>query len=143
MPRAWKIALLFAAILLFAMTVSLAWSAPQKDNESTMPVFSASDRHLIEAYYNELLGNLAPGSVDRSDFGPAIETALVIGSHVPMQLDRDLQPLPRKLETQLTQLIPGDYLRYTLGRHVVLVRKADLAIADIIKNVEIKNTGVK
>jgi hypothetical protein len=143
MPRPWKIALLLAAILLFAMTVSLAWSAPQKDNEPKMPVFSASDRHLIEAYYNELLGNLAPGSVDRSDFGPGIETALVTGSHVPMQLDKDLQPLPRRLETQLTQLIPGDYLRYTLGRHAVLVRKADLAIADIIKNVGIRNTGVK
>jgi hypothetical protein len=138
MPRAWKIALLLAAILLFAMTVSLAWSAPQKDNESKMPVFTASDRHLIEAYYNKLLGDLAPGSVDRSGFSLGIEQALVIGSHVPMQLENDLQPLPTKLEMQLTQLIPGNYMRYTLGRHVVLVRKADLAIADIIRNVGVK-----
>ena len=40
MPRAWKIALLLAAILLLAMTVSLAWGAPQKGTESKMPVFT-------------------------------------------------------------------------------------------------------
>jgi len=36
--------------------------------------------------------------------------------------------------------ITGDYGRYTLGRHVVLIRKADLAIADILKNVGVKET---
>jgi len=45
--------------------------------------------------------------------------------------------LPAKLESQLTP-VTGDYGRYTLGRHVVLVRKSDLAIADIIKNVAVK-----
>ena len=36
--------------------------------------------------------------------------------------------------------ITGDYGRYTLGRHVVLVKKEDLAIADILKNVAVKET---
>jgi hypothetical protein len=53
-----------------------------------------------------------------------------------MQLEKDLQPLPQKIETQLS-LITGDYGRYTLGRHVLLVRKSDLAIGDIIKNVAV------
>jgi hypothetical protein len=53
-----------------------------------------------------------------------------------MQLEKDLQPLPSKLDLQLSQ-ITGDYARYTLGRHVVLVRKGDLAIADIIKNIAV------
>jgi hypothetical protein len=43
------------------------------------------------------------------------------------------------LESQLTPLT-GDYARYTLGRHVVLVKKTDLEIADILKNVAVKET---
>jgi len=54
-----------------------------------------------------------------------------------MQLEKDLKPLPAKLESQLTANT-GDYARYTLGRHVVLVHKTDLAITDIIKNVAVK-----
>jgi hypothetical protein len=137
MSREWKIALLLPASLLVAMTVSLAWSAPQKSDESKMPVFDAKDRQLIEMYYKELIGNLAPGSIDRSGFSIGVEKSLAVGSHVPMQFEKDLQPLPRKLELQLTQ-ITGDYGRYTLGRHVVLVRKADLAIGDIIKDAAVK-----
>jgi hypothetical protein len=73
-----EIALLAAAILLFAMTVSLAWSAPQKSDESILPAFSVTDRQLIEAYYSKLLGNLAPGSIDRSGFSVGVEKELVV-----------------------------------------------------------------
>ncbi len=137
MSRAWKVALLLALILLFGMVVSLAWGAPQKADESKMPVFSVKDHRLIEDYYNHLVGTLAPGSLDRSGFPLGIEESLVTGSHVPMQLEKDLKPLPAKLESQLS-LITGDYARYTLGQHVVLVRKNDLKIADIIKKVAVK-----
>jgi hypothetical protein len=136
MSRAWKIALALAVILLVMMSISLAWSAPQNGSTEKLSVFSAKDRQIIEGYYSHLLGTLAPGSVDRSPFPLGIEETLTPNSHVPMQLERDLQPLPRKLESQLSQ-ITGDYGRYTLGRHVVLVRKSDLAIGDIIKNVAI------
>lgn len=138
MSRSLKIALLLAAVLLLAMTVSLAWSAPQNSNDPNVSIFSAKDRQTIESYYNGLIAGLAPGSIDRSGFPLGIEKSLVAGSHVPMQLEKDLKPLPRKLEAQLTDSITGDYGRYTLGRHVVLVRKADLAIGDIIKNVAVK-----
>ena len=137
MSRAWKIALLVAVVLLFGMVVSLAWSAPQKSDGSKMPVFSAKDHKVIEDYYSHLFGTLAPGTLDRSSFPLAIEQSLVSGSHVPMQLEKDLKPLPAKLESQLTQ-VTGDYARYTLGAHVVLVRKTNLAIADIIKDVAVK-----
>ncbi len=137
MSRAWKIALLVALVLLFGMVVSLAWSAPQKAGETKLPVFSAKDHKLIEEYYLHLVGTLAPGSLDRSEFPLGVEQSLVAGSHVPMQLEKDLKPLPAKLESQLTA-ITGDYARYTLGRHVVLLRKTDLAITDIIKNVAVK-----
>jgi len=137
MSRAWKVALLLALVLLFGMVVSLAWSAPQKADEPKMPVFSVKDHKLIEDYYNHLVGTLAPGSLDRSGFGLGIEESLVTGSSVPMQLEKDLKPLPAKLESQLSA-VTGDYARYTLGRHVVLVRKNDLKIADIIKNVAVK-----
>jgi len=137
MSRPWKIALLLAVILLFAMSISLAWSAPQKSDGPKMPIFTAKDRQVIEGYYDQLLGTLAPGSLDRSAFPLGIEEALVPGSHVPMQLEKEMQPLPRKVELQLSQ-ITGDYKRFTLGQHVVLVRKSDLAIADILKNVAVK-----
>jgi hypothetical protein len=136
MSRAWKIALALAVILLFMLSISLAWSAPQNTTGEKLSVFSAKDRQIIAEYYNHLLGTLAPGSVDRSPFPLGIEEALASNSHVPMQLEKDLQPLPRKLDSQLSQ-ITGDYARYTLGRHVILVRKSDLAIGDIIKNVAI------
>jgi hypothetical protein len=136
MLRARNIALALAVILLFTMSISPAWSAPQTSAAEKLPVFSAKDRRIIAEYYNHLLGTLAPGSVDRSPFPLGIEEALAPNSHVPMQLEKDLQLLPRKLDSQLSQ-ITGDYARYTLGRHVVLVRKSDLAIGDIIKDVAI------
>jgi hypothetical protein len=122
--------MLITAVLMLLATVSLA--------QARKPEFNAKDRQAIETYYNRLIGTLAPGSLDRSPFPLGIEKALVAGSHVPMQLERNLEPLPAKLESQLSQ-ITGDYGRFTLGRHVVLVKKADLEIADIIKNVAVKD----
>ena len=136
MSRAWKIAILLAVILLMAFAVSLAWSAPQAADGPKLLTFSAKDHQLIEAYYNHLIGNLAPGSLDRSPFSPEIEAALAPGSHLPMQLDKQLQLLPPKLDEQLS-LITGDYGRYTLGRHVILLRKSDYRIGDIIKNIAV------
>ena len=132
MSRTWKVGLLLSVVL-FLMA---GFSAGQE----TKPTFSLKDRELIETYYNHLLGTLAPGSVDRSPFPLGVEKALVVASHVPMQLEKTLEPLPVKLESQLTP-ITGDYGRYTLGRHVVLIKKADLAIADILKNVAVKETS--
>jgi hypothetical protein len=128
----WKVGLILAAGLVLMANISAA--------QEKTPAFSSHDRELIEAYYNHLLGTLAPGSVDRSPFPLGVEKVLVTGSHVPMQLEKTLEPLPTKLESQLTP-ITGDYGRYTLGRHVVLIKKADLAIADILKNVAVKQTA--
>jgi hypothetical protein len=135
MSRAWKIALMLLVALL-GIVLTLAWGTPQT-GDGKMPVFSKKDNKLIEDYYLHLVGTLAPGSVDRSEFPLGIEQSLAPGSHVPMQLEKELKPLPSKLESQLS-LLTGEYGRYTLGRHVVLVRKTDLAIADIIKNVAVK-----
>ena len=136
MSRPWKIALILAVILLLVFSVSLAFSAPQKTDAAKLPTFSEKDHQLIEEYYNHVIGELAPGSLNRSPFGPGVEAALAPGSHVPMQLEKDLQPLPSKLDQQLSQLT-GDYARYILGRHIVLVRKGDLAIGDIIRNIAV------
>jgi hypothetical protein len=137
MSRPWKVAILLIVIFLFAFVVSLAWSAPKDGNEYKMPVFTDTDHKLIDDYYLHLVGTLAPGSLDWSAFPLGIEQSLASGSRIPMQLAKDLKPLPPKLESQLSQLT-GEYGRYTLGRHVVLVRKGDMAIADIIKNVAVK-----
>src|SRR5262249_27884740 len=131
MSRMWKVALLLIGILLLITSITLS--------QETKARFIAKDRELIEAYYNHLVGTLAPGSVDRSPFPLGVEKALVAGSHIPMQLEKDLERLPAKLESQLSQ-ITGGYERYALGRHIVLVRKSDLEIEDILKNVGVKET---
>jgi hypothetical protein len=127
----WRIILILTAILLLAFTVSLAWSAPQKTD--TLMTFAAKDREAIEGFYRHELGTLAPGSINRSPFSPAIERALAKGSHVPMGIDKDLVPLPKDLESQLT-VLAGDYRRFKAGPHVLLVKLTDSTIADIIKN---------
>ena len=134
MKRAWKVLLLIVIFTLLAMGLSAALAAAQNEK---MPVFSAKDRDLIADYYKHLYGTLAPGSLDRSGFSLGVEKALVAGSHVPMQLEKDLEPLPTKLESELNLTTAG-YRPYKLGPHVILVRTADLAIADIIKNAGMK-----
>jgi hypothetical protein len=54
-----------------------------------------------------------------------------------MQMEKDLMPLPSELEAKLVTLT-GDYGRYKLGNHVLIVRMADLTIVDIIKNAGLK-----
>jgi hypothetical protein len=120
----WKIVLILTAILIFAFSISLAWSAPQN---SPTRVFTRAERDAIQAYYLHLMGTLAPGSINRTPFSP----------DVPMQLEKSLMPLPSDLEAKLVPLT-GEYGRYRLGNHVVLVRMADLTIVDIIKNAGVK-----
>jgi hypothetical protein len=126
--------LILAAILILAFSVALAWSGPQK---ASTRMFTPAERDAIHAYYLHLMGTLAPGSINRTPFPPNIEKALTAGSHVPMQMEKDLMPLPSELEAKLVPLT-GDYGRYRLGNHVLLVRMADLAIVDIIKNAGLK-----
>jgi hypothetical protein len=71
MSRAWKVALLLAAVLLLLASVSLA--------QESKPVFTSKDRELIEAYYNHLIGMLAPGSLDRTPFPLCVEKTLAVG----------------------------------------------------------------
>ena len=91
MSRRWKLAVAVTTVSLLFTTVILA--------QESKPAFTANDRELIEAYYSHLMGTLAPGSLDRSGFPLGIEKVLIPGSHVPMQLEKDLQPLPATLES--------------------------------------------
>jgi hypothetical protein len=130
MSRRWELTLL----LTVALTLIAAVSLPQEVKE---PKFTAKDRELIEAYYEHVIGALAPGSLDRSTFPPEIERALVVGGRVPMNKEKEMERLPNKLESQLSE-IAGNYGRYRLGRHVILMKKEDRTIADILKNVALK-----
>jgi hypothetical protein len=141
MTRKWKFLLVFTAILVLAMSISLVWSAPQKSAQrltfilpgNKTPVFTPKDRALLETYYEHLRSTLAPGSLDQSTFSPAVERSLVVGSRLPMQLEKDLEPFPAKLESQLSQ-ITGEYGRYRLRNHLLLIKKADLTIFDVMRN---------
>ena len=142
-PR-WKLATIALLLLLVSVTPAIS-SAAQKTGEGPKfvlkgdkaPTFDAKDRELISTYYKHVTATEAPASIDRSGFSLEIEKSLVAGSHVPMQLEKELQPLPGKLESQLS-LITGDYRRYRLRHHILLVRKADSTIVDIIKDVDLK-----
>jgi hypothetical protein len=132
MWRFWKLSLLLTVALMLIATISLT-------QELKGPKFTTKDRELIEAYYNHIIGTLAPGSVDRSSFPPEVERSLVPGGQVPMRLEKELERLPQQLESQLSE-IASSYGRYKLGRHIILMKKEDRAVADILKNVALKET---
>jgi hypothetical protein len=99
----------------------------------TLPKFSAADRKTVDGYYTRELGNLAPGSLDRKGFPPQIESALKPGARLPEQLEKQLEMLPKELESKLSAP-PGGYQLYKLGHHVLILHRSDLQIADIIKD---------
>jgi hypothetical protein len=132
MSRHWKPTILLTVALMLIAAISLS-------QDPNGPKFTAKDRELIEAYYEHLIGALAPGSLDRSSFPPEVEISLVVGGRVPMSREKQMERLPEKLESQLSQIV-SSYGRYRLGRHVVLMKKDDRTIADILKNVALKET---
>jgi hypothetical protein len=132
MLRLWKPALLLTLALLLIATMTIS-------QELKLPKFTAQDRQFIEAYYTHIIGTLAPGSLDRSSFPPEVERTLVVGGHIGMGLENELERLPDKLESQLSAVVRS-YGCYRLGRHIILMKKEDLVIADILKNVALKDT---
>lgn len=107
-------------------------SEPAFDKEHR-PIFSDRERQVIHDYYKRILGTIAPGTLQRYDPYPlAVQKSLTPGSRLPMQLEKELQLLPKDLEEQLSMLT-GEYKRYKLGRHVVLVQQRTMIITDIIK----------
>jgi len=124
MKRAWKILLLAAALILFFVAAAAY---------AQTTGFTKSDRQIINDYYKHLLGTLAPGSIDRAPLPPEMEQALKIGARLPIPLEKKAEPLPAKLESQLP-FLGGEFRRYKVGRHVVLVKRSDWTIIDIIKD---------
>jgi hypothetical protein len=121
--------LLLIALLLVA-TVAVMGQTAEKPAKAE---FTSADRETIQSYYKHLLGTLAPASLDRKGFPPEVEKGIASGNKLPEQLEKQLQLLPKELEEKLSLPMAG-YLRYKLGNHVLLVRRSDLMIADIIKN---------
>jgi hypothetical protein len=101
---------------------------------NSTPKFSAADKETITDFYKHLDGTLAPGSLDRKGFPPDVDRELVGGGKLPAQLEKRLEALPRELEKKLAEP-SGGYQLYRLGNHVLILRKSDLRIADILKNV--------
>lgn len=131
MTRIWKVAIFIAVFALLAMGANLLGA------QQNHPAFTPKDRELIVAYYEHLQGTIAPGTINRTKFPLGVEKALAPGSKLPAQMEKDLELLPKKLESGLSA-ITGDYARYKLGPHVLLVKKGDLSIADVLKNVALK-----
>jgi hypothetical protein len=127
---------LFLVFMTFLVGV-LAWGAPG-NNQDPGPVFTAKDRTIIENYYKRIIGALAPGSIDRSGFSLAVEKSIAAGSHLPRSVEKELERLPQDLETQLSS-VTGGYERFKIGRHVILLKRSDLAISDVLKNIALKN----
>ena len=121
--------LLLIALLLVA-TVAVMGQTAEKPAKAE---FTSADREMIQNYYKHLLGTLAPASLDRKGFPPEVEKGIASGNKLPEQLEKQLQLLPKELEEKLSLPMAG-YLRYKLGNHVLLVRRSDLMIADLIKN---------
>jgi len=97
------------------------------------PKFTAGDRKIVNEYYMHLFGEIAPGTINRYEFSVEIERALKPDEKLPLQLEKKLETLPRELEEKLSGQ-PAGYAIYKLGHHVLILRRSDLLIADIIKN---------
>jgi hypothetical protein len=122
--------------VLLAIALMLAAASVAMGQTATKPAkveFTSADREMIQNYYKHLLGTLAPASIDRKGFPPDVEKGIASGNKLPGQLEKQLQRLPKELEDKLS-LPQAGYLRYKLGHHVLMVRRSDLMIADIIKN---------
>jgi hypothetical protein len=101
--------------------------------QSSRPAFTEADRTLVNSYYKEIHARTAPGSIDRTEMPLAVEQSLVAGGRVPLQYEKKLQRVPDALRSRLS-LISGDYEYYMLGKHVLLVHKRTLDIADAVRN---------
>jgi hypothetical protein len=129
MKSPWIVRIVFALGALLILSVIVLGQTASKSEQAT---FSQKDREAVEAYYKHLHGVLAPASIERKPLSPETEKALVPGKKIP-QFEKQLQKLPRELELKLSTPQPGfDY--YVLGSHVLLVRRSDLLIGDIIRN---------
>src|SRR5262249_58330921 len=88
----WKIVLILTAIVVFAFSIALAWSAPQN---TSARLFTRAERDAIQAYYLHLMGTLAPGSINRTPFSPDIEKALTAGLQLPVPVWKEEVAIPR------------------------------------------------
>jgi len=130
MRSRWIVRTLIALAALLIMSAIVMGQTAGKSEKAT---FTPKDREAVETYYKHLHGILAPASVERKPLSPEIEKALAPGNKMPMQFEKQLQKLPRELEMKMSTPQPGfDY--YSLGPHVLLVRRSDLMIGDIIRN---------
>ena len=117
-----------AAALFMASVVSVVQARPQPK-----VAFTPAEREAVHEYYKHVLGTLAPASLDRTGFPYEIERELVAGAKLSSKLEKELAPLPKELESMLSQR-SGDYRYYKLRRHVILLRQPDNVIADIVKD---------
>lgn len=118
--------------LLLAVVLS-SLLAQVSSAQADRPAFSEPDRAAITAYFKNVHASTAPGSIDRTDLPLAVEQSLAPGGRVPLQYEKKLQRIPEALRSQLS-LISGGYEYYMLGKHVLLVRKGTLEVADIVRN---------
>jgi hypothetical protein len=129
MKKAYR-TVLIAILVMLPLSVAASLAAET-------PAFTAGERRIINDYYKHLMETLAPGSIDRSTFPWEIEKTIVVGSRVPGSLEKKMEPLPKALESRLN-VLSGEFRRYRLGQHVLLVRKTDLIIVDIVKQAGMK-----
>jgi hypothetical protein len=127
----------FALILLALAALMLVVTSVVGHAQEKPVKFTLEDRKAIDTFYTHLYGEIAPGALDRKDYSTEIEKVLKPGGKVPMQLEKELEWLPAELEKKLVAP-PGGYLHYKLGRHVLIMRRSDLYIADIVKDVGLK-----
>jgi hypothetical protein len=125
MLRVFKLILLALVLLLLLAQLSGA--------QTQRPSFSESDRAAINAYFKGVHTKTAPGSIDRTELPLPIEQSLVSGGRVPLQYEKRLARLPEALRAQLS-LLPGGYESFMLGKHVLLVKRGTLEIADVVRN---------
>ncbi len=142
----------------FTLMFFIAWmiSWPQVSGGDVRIVFGDDDHRIIKNYYereiiekaNEKAAKegkghgkgkkqkgLPPGLAKKNKLPPGIQKQLERGAILPVELQKEMQPLPRDLEIRLKPLPSPNQVRVTVGTDILIMDKETRKILDVMRDV--------
>ena len=78
---------------------------------------------------------LPPGLAKKNKLPPGIQKQLERGAILPVDLQSEIQPLPRELEVRLKPLPSSNQVRVTVGTDILIMDKETRKILDVMRDV--------
>ena len=92
--------------------------------------FADHDRDEIRGWYAQHYRHLPPGLAKKDRLPPGLERQLVVRGAFPVELQRDVYPVPVDLERRLPPP-PPDCERVAIGAHIILRNRSTNVIVDV------------